>query len=859
MSIFRKTCWLPLFCLSVLAFGEEGSVVIPEPWEKVFLEKLLERGEYRLAEKHCRERMTRKDSPTMAVEMAVELLRVLAEKSLASPPSSREEPWKQAEEIYTKFQKDFPHNLGRALMDYQWGVAILARARQQFFEETTPDDARAKIREAIRIFRSVDTRLQTIPQEIPRRKSHGSRTSDDVELSVWEIVSLQNKTRFQLLVALLFQGETYPAESMDRINAIQQALAQAQLLHGIPGDSPLVWDARLAEAVCYRLLGDTESCRKRLEAMELHPQSEPMALRIAAEKLRLWTLEKRYATAQEFLKNSFAEDVFGQCGELDLAILELFLRLWEKAVEEKDEDATKQGHTDVMAVLDQIRKNDTPRWVRQAERLLAQAMEQQGNSGDLSLLMLAADSACRTGDLEKAALACEKAWTRAVALKDAPNAVLVGSQLAAILYQQNQINESLAWFRKISITFPEQTDAMKNHHVAVALAAQLLNDAVDAAPFQKTSEPLEKAMETYEAVLVEHYRYFGKSDPNILDVLEKLEKLSRIRKKANETVDIAMIRAARIPTDDPRHTEAVRSALRAWEEYLTQLATQQAESPDTFRRAVRGAIQWAEKQPLPPEETLRPVRWRLDYLPETATHAEKWLRKRLDDATLSGEIRTEAQCLLVLTLVSQGREAEIAPLLEKLTQVGGSGHAQTLDAIFRKLYELFRKRTTEDSRKKVAQLLLVVWTALQKEATTFPEKVWNERQRMASEALLAVGRTDEAFQEYEQLAQKYPKRRDIQLAWSRILSDEAIRGKNPDLLSRAQSQWRDVEKHSPTQSDDWWEAKYHLALLYDALGQPEKATRMVQTLHVLHPGMGGKNFSGKWQKWLQAPPTTSPK
>ena len=113
------------------------------------------------------------------------------------------------------------------------------------------------------------------------------------------------------------------------------------------------------------------------------------------------------------------------------------------------------------------------------------------------------------------------------------------------------------------------------------------------------------------------------------------------------------------------------------------------------------------------------------------------------------------------------------------------------------------------------------------------------------------GNRTEALGFYERLAAQFPDRRDVQTTWGELLYDEGIRTSARTTLEKSLKQWREIEKRSENQSEAWFEAKYRIASLYIALGNRAWAEKMVRSLSVLYPEMGGEEMKDKFQKILQ--------
>ena len=879
----------------------------PRPYDEIFLNELLNRGLFRLAQKHCEERLAHAEDvpPAQLAEWYVELIRVLSERALLTNGPEQATLWQQVEKLRDDYAKAHPDSPWQVLLDYQWAVGQLSRGEQLVLlaedaSGSATDAENGKMQAARKVLRHVIEQLETLAETLqnttstatarPRSKS---KKSEDTALSsdgltLWEAVLLQDKIRFQLLRAFQIQGETYPPQSVDRTNAIQQALQQVKTLSVLPSDSPLLLNVRLNEITCLRLLEDVTQAKKRIETMELHTLPKQASLRLTAEKIQLAILQGNLADGLQLIA-SLPPSTLGQCGELDCAILELHLARWAQALEQKDDTEAEKWKQQSHAVLSSIRRRGTPWWIRKAEILFQRSLAATAANGDLTVLLLRTESACRTGDLELAIPACELLWQKATEQKDAQTALKGSTALASLAYREKNLPLAIQWFRKPAKAFPQESDALKNHHYAIALAAKEVQQALQAngseelppadssqpnstpagstqagspqsetqpAPSaeQASTEALTKALDTYEALLIEHVRQFQKTDPEILSTLNQLENLLKLRKKWNSAVDVAMIIAAKTPANTAARTQALSQAMTAWDVYLRDLAEQKS---DKLPTAIQGALKWGRNQELTPAQTLKLAEWQLNYTPDSTLEAAQLLQNLLDAEenaqtahVMTDEERSSALCLLILAKISQGSSEDLPQLLRDAAGTS-AGQTDALLTICRRMNRLMNQQPTPEARRKLAEMELQVLDILEKDQAKLPAKTREELDQIAAEAFLLTDHRAEAFARYEKMARQFPNRRDIQTTWARLLEEEGTRTNDATALQRALEQWREIEKRTQKQSPEWFEAKYHVAFLYMKTGKTENTVKIVKTLRALYPEMGGVEWKAKFEELLQ--------
>ncbi len=473
--------------------------------DRVFLDALVDAGLFRLAEEYCRREMNATGvSPQVKAELTMEWMRVVLGQSLTASGAQRQISREKAAQILADFRTQFPESSWLPVVEYQWGLGLLAAAEMACLEgqvherdREKMEEARKLLRQAIKLFKELDKKLEVIPDDAPRKSTarhstggakawgvSAARFSED-GLSVWEQVSLRNNIQYRLLLALKCQGESYPPGSVDRVSSATEALKQVQVLFGVPEDSPLRWRIHLAEIACLRLQGNFAEVKKRLETLAGRPMTDETRLDFLAETLRFYLATGRAEAALELVRQEFSPEMIGLSGNADCAVLEMQIALWMTAVKkgEAGKKEAQQWYTETLMMREQIRAKDSPQWVYRAEILLSgllkEAVQTQGVAGeDLGVLLLMVENACRAGDLKKALPLCEQAWRKAVAEKNMQVAVRVGTLAAGILYQEGNHDAAMRFYRRTATAFPEHPDAVKNHLLAIFLASEKVNDAL---------------------------------------------------------------------------------------------------------------------------------------------------------------------------------------------------------------------------------------------------------------------------------------------------------------------------------------------------------------------------------------------
>lgn len=804
--------------------------------DQKFLDELLRRGLYRLAELHCRERLAVRTLPTASrAELTLELIRVFQERALCVSGPEKDALEEQARRVFEDFCDAAPESPWMLPVEFQYTTGLFASVRRMEMEAQFALDRDARMEETREALRDVIRRLEKIDRgreeqvlkiaqnpNIPKRtsKKNSGAVSASAEaqsvsrfagdaLSLWELESLKNNVQYQFLLTYILQAETYPAESLDRISALKEAQSRARGLTMIPAESALYWNARIAEIQCFRLLNDFASARSRIEFVEKQGAVVPETIRleILAEKIRLFTGEKNLEEAKNLVHSELHEALIGKNGELDCAVLELYLALWDDAMKtsasnniKNDGNAETSGNTgaentgdaknnqtkidtdsntnvqesreNALAILNLIRAKSHPWWVRRAEILFDGMLKNAGEKENIPFLLLAAENACRNFDPDADA-ACERLWNAAMAQKDEQNAIHAALLAGSFLYKKEKKEASAAWFRKAAVQFPTNSEAVKNHNLAISIATEALS-AVLSASDSKLDDALNARLDAYQTLLIEHFQLFGKTDPNVRETLKKLETVMKIRGKFAECVDISMFLVAQTPATDPNYEAEETSAFETWSKYLTQLRTSAA--PE-FRTALLTAIRWSET------------------LPESETRARGMFPFLCE--------------LYTLELASEEGSAR---------------------------------------QKALAAVELRLFNALKSYRDAFPPEIFDELEQIGTHAMLVSGNQEEAFPYYEKIAQKFPSRRDVQLTWGRLLADEALRTHSSVRMTQALEQWRSIEKHTENQTSEWYEAKYWVIRFTFKNGDAVRAARLFRAFQILHPDLGGEPWKEKFEE-----------
>ncbi|NOZ41281.1 MAG: hypothetical protein GXP24_13800 [Planctomycetes bacterium] len=146
------------------------------------------------------------------------------------------------------------------------------------------ETVRKQFRLAILQIREIEGKLADLLRQAYQQKP-SQRDKDD--WTVRELESLARNLKLQLARAYRNQALCYPVASPDRINALSLALEQLPEIITLPLNDASVWQARLEQIVCLRLLKKHSQATKLIERWQSASPPANIASRLANEKIYL--------------------------------------------------------------------------------------------------------------------------------------------------------------------------------------------------------------------------------------------------------------------------------------------------------------------------------------------------------------------------------------------------------------------------------------------------------------------------------------------------------------------------------------------------------------------------------------------
>jgi tetratricopeptide (TPR) repeat protein len=497
---------------------------------------------------------------------------------------------------------------------------------------------------------------------------------------------------------------------------------------------------------------------------------------------------------------------------MDFVQLEAFLSLWKQAVAQMDESQAEQWQQKATATVTYLESNHGPYWGRLGELELLRAAGKTSGGGNVEILQRTADNLYRRGQLKEAIATYEKAASQANNLGQTSSAFDLLFKAALVEQKADEHRKASQRLRQLSLSMKAQPKSAEAH----LLAGWNLAQATRAAP---------ELLSEYAEVLEEHIDHWPKNPTSHTARMW----LGRVREREQDW-KAAVAAYQGVAAEHKDFTEAVSATGRCWLQWLQQ---QQAAGQPT-KVAAEVAAQYFESLVVGPEKKW-PERWtpaqraaallaaqlRLDFAEDSFATAETMLSAALHYCVDASDAwQATAQSMLVVALAGQpGKRQEARRLLEKL----GSGSTDRLLDLISSLSTLARQATPQ-MRGELAQLQLAALAKLEEGDGPLDESTRIRIPQVKAEALAASGRIDEALALYRSLVRQYPNNREIHFDMAQLLLD----GGTKSASQQALDEWSRIAKRCRRGTEEWYRAKYSIALAYYKLGKRTEAVKRIR-------------------------------
>ena len=249
--------------LTLLAVvGQNWQVAVAD--EATLIEELRQERDYEEIDRIGRDHFTQSDSSSpKQVFIAVAWLRAATQRALEAKASSRKKEWNKLSKIESLVRSATGAPRG-VLINLQIALSQLARAEQEL--TSAPYQEGPAIRAVRDQYRSVITTLRKLEAEVTRLLQVNYRQStSEQRASGWsrdELESLRRGVLVHLARAYRGQGLSFDTTSSDRVNSFTLALESLTDVVSLSKTDSSVWEARIEQVVCLRLLGRLEEARR---------------------------------------------------------------------------------------------------------------------------------------------------------------------------------------------------------------------------------------------------------------------------------------------------------------------------------------------------------------------------------------------------------------------------------------------------------------------------------------------------------------------------------------------------------------------------------------------------------------------
>lgn len=814
------SCRLPvrlLICIAMTIATTEVSAQSFITEESRYLAGLRERRLFELAESYCRRELAESYVVRRRrAELTIELSRTILESALYEKPPRRDERFAAAAKVLDEARFDGPDDpwriavgVQRGLIDLVQGELLREEAQSLHAAETALSAARDRLRSAIAQLRNSLVAVEELSRLTARP---GAAAHQKDEPTAAEAVALKRQVDYHLARAYRNQGESYPPGSPDRAAALDQATKALEQIARSEATDDLTWHARLDEVVCRRLLGDLDGAERMLGLIDGQSPPSDVAERARAQRIRIRLDAALLDDAKPFIRDADVDPARSTSPEVQLAVLEWMLAQSRAATKANRAQDAADWQNRAAALTKMIADRQSPHWARRAESLLASAAA-SAPTGDVGLLIKAAESFYQQGNVDRALEIYDRAFEKARETKDVDAAMQIGLTAAAIENLTEKYPAAAARMLSLAKTFPTHPGAAKAHLSGAFLWA-------DQAARENNREFLTK----YAQLLDEHVERWPTGETSTTANLW----IGMLRTSQKDWMS-AIAALTKIAPDSPAALEAVGLLIDCWQAVLAEKKSAGELLPILeFERSLGSfAPVLLGRLDDPKSPTVRKAAWGaakgwLRFAHDRYPQAAGLLMQLGETATSPAE---EASVEAWLALADVGLERYESALVRARNISTSLEYAD--GPIIDRLDELTLSRPTE-ARAAIAAVTLRMLELGRITVVVRP--------KTEARALSLVGRAPEARQLWEKLTAAKPNDVDLAEEYAAFLLAQPDR----ESAQAAAAKWRLVERSSKESTPRWYRARLGLAKAYLQAGDKDRATQLIEITQALHPDLGGE-------------------
>lgn len=785
---------------------------------------------FELAEKYCQRELAKQGNPPeREATLAIELIRSLSLDAMSRPPGERGPIWQQARDAAARFQRSHAAHPRLLLIRVQDALTLLAQgelAQQEAEAASAGPQAMAAAAEQLRIAtKALDAINDALEKEIPQQRSKPVAGGG---LSADELLRLQFNVKLHLAKAQRLQALCYPVASRDRKALLLATLESLDAaVSRLDAEDDLAARLRVLQMTCYRELGQLNDAHRVWKLLDRDDVASEHRRAGLAEAARLFIAAERPKEALELLDEPQRLALAGGGdAEVDLVRLETALAI---AAAGDEKDRTKWQRT-AAALAQRIDEQHGRAAGRRADQLVTALLPSDATGGNIDLLARVADNLYIKRQIDEALAAYDKAASAANTAGNAKREFELRYKAALVEQREKHFAAAAARFERLAVELKNHPQAPEAHLVACWNKAQQARDD-------------EVAAEAYIALLREHLSRW----PQATTADQARLWLGQWHQSRREWA-AAYAAFSEVSPASEQFPTAVDAAALCTREELAELVGKKEDVADVAAERVArfrsiAALRDAESKQATPtarQAALLAAELAVEYTPGGHAQAEKLLRETLAASRdAEAQWHSQATSLLIGAVAGQpGKREEAEKLLQSL--------AGSSDELLKLLDRLASsaERAGEKTRQDLAALQLGVLDRLSSDQAKLTAEQQQELQRLRAEALVQLGRRDEALKIYEVLAQSLTNNGAIQEGYAELLSQSTEKTERASALAR----WRQIAAKSPPRSERWCKAKYSIARLQADLGDRKAAATLCRFLLETPPGLAGTAWQERFEQ-----------
>ena len=823
------------------------------------IEGLRRRRLFDLAQLYCKRRLGQSEiDPTGETHLTIELMKTRTAQAILTPAAERPAAWKTVDQTAEQFTSNSPDHPRRLLVEVQQGLSHLTRAkiiRQEIAAEITDDSSKERALQEIHAARSLFDRLGNDIDKAIRELRGRSKTPHD--LTVEQLLSLKNNIKLQLAQANLIRSQLYqPEDRLNRVAALGEVKQQLREVQRVTSKGkPLWWNTQLGHLECLRLLGDPGAAKSLIDSLPKKDIPTTTFLQLLEQKIRL---------ATEMGNEAFSKQVFEEYLELpsstpqvDLALVELASDLSARATS----DVLKTQWLDYASGFARKVESDHGNyWGRRADLILIGASDgsssnpntlvnpsnldilensndvpESASTTELDQLVRLGENAFRKNNLDDAIKAYQQAVKISRLLGDANRSLKFGMIIGQILEKQSKPELAADQFIKSALADVNATNASSAHLRGCWNLAATLADT--------TNPDLSDRLTTYRAELKRHLETWP-NQPTTNHVQIYLAD----RNQRDRQWKAAFENYLAVDGDSSHFEIAIKGLGTTARKLLAQTSRANQSTTSVGSGLIMSLIQkraqleragpgWAQLELLICE---------LEFLHgggasnQPIADAIATRLEAIENSTIPSDVGV-ARAIRAAAVCSDQPESAG----ELIRQIRDDSNALQL---CQQCLEAIAENRSGEVTAQANQLqigIIEILLSNQEDAGSKNLSLWSLKK---SRLLSSLDRHAEAVLVLEKLQTKFPRNAGIQIELARSLTAQFQNSKPEKPLDH----WRRLLPRLKSHTQNWYEAKYNVALLLHLTGESAQALKLLKLLRSVGPGWENSQLKPEFESLLKS-------